>query len=142
MRGVQQEQLLSHLFEWKPPEPVLDAPPGNDERLTRPGLKGIQNAFWVSYESAVHHNDALSDVDKFNYLRSLVEQSAYDALTGLTLSAANYQEAVETLTRRFGNRQLIITRHMGILLNLSAVSVDNDLRGLRQLYNSREYNFV
>ena len=26
-------------------------------------------AFWDSYESAVHLNSALSDVDKFDYLR-------------------------------------------------------------------------
>ena len=42
-------------------------------------------AFWDSYKSAVHSNDELSDVDKFNYLRSLLERTAYEAVAGLTL---------------------------------------------------------
>ena len=60
--------------------------------------------FWDSYESAIHNNTDLSDVDKFNYLRSLLERSAYDAIAGLTLSPANYREAVEILKKRFGNK--------------------------------------
>ena len=68
--------------------------------------------FWDSYESAIHKNDELTDVDKFNYLRSLLECTALDAISGLTLSAANYKEAVEILQKRFGNKPLIISKHM------------------------------
>ena len=32
--------------------------------------------FWDSYASSVHDNPTLSDVDKFNYLNSLLEGSA------------------------------------------------------------------
>ena len=60
-------------------------------------------AFWDAYESTVHLNSALSDVDKFNYLQSLLEKSAYEAIAGLTLSSANYSEAIEILKKRFGN---------------------------------------
>ena len=35
---------------------------------------------------------------------------------------------------------MIISRHMEILLNLSAVSGEHDLRGLRRLYNEVEAN--
>ena len=97
-------------------------------------------AFWDTYESAVHLNSALSDVDKFNYLQSLLEKSAYEAIAGLTLSSANYSEAIEILKKRFGNRQMIISRHMEILLNLSAVSGEQDLKGLLWLYNEVEAN--
>lgn len=100
----------------------------------------VHSLLWDCYESAVHLNDTLSDVDKFNYLRSLLEKSAYDAIAGLTLSASNYREAVEILRKRFGNKQLIVSRHMETLLNLTAVSADNDLRGLRRLYNEVEAN--
>ena len=40
-------------------------------------------AFWDSYESVVHLSSALSDVYKFNYLRSLLEKLAYDAIAYL-----------------------------------------------------------
>ena len=71
--------------------------------------------FWDSYESAVHNSESLSDVDKFNYLRSLLERTAYEAIAGLTLSSANYQEAIDILKRRFGNKQMIIAKHMEAL---------------------------
>jgi hypothetical protein len=46
-------------------------------------------SFWDAYESAVHNNTALSDVDKFTYLKSLVGRSAKDAIEGLPLTVAN-----------------------------------------------------
>ena len=112
-------------------------------KISLPHFKGnpiYWTAFWDSYESAVHDNNALSDVDKFNYLRSLLERSAYEAIAGLTLLSANYQEAIEILKKRFGNRQMIISRHMEVLLNLTAVSGEHDLKGLRRLYDEVEAN--
>lgn len=34
-----------------------------------------------------------------------------DAITGLSLTAANYEEAVAVLKARFGNKQRIVNRH-------------------------------
>ena len=85
-------------------------------------------------------NSALSDVNKFNYLQSLLEKSAYEVIAGLTLPSANYGEAIGILKKWFGNRQMIISRHMEILLNLNAVSGKHDLRGLRRLHNEVEAN--
>ena len=97
-------------------------------------------AFWDSFNSAVHLNDRLSDIDKFNYLRSLLEGTAFDAIAGLALSAANYGEAVDILKKRFGNRQLIISKHMESLLAVNAVASDQHLRELRCLYDQSEAN--
>lgn len=97
-------------------------------------------AFWDSYESAIHSSDGLSGVDKFNYLRSLLEGSAYEAVQGLTLSAVNYEEAVSILKKRFGNRQLIVSKHMEKLLSIDPVASDQNMRGLRKLYNDVETN--
>ena len=94
-------------------------------------------AFWDSFTSAVHTNDQLSEIDKFNYLRSLLEGNAYEAVAGLALSEANYGEAVEILKKRFGNRQLIISKHMESLLSINAVTSDSDLR---RLYDQSEAN--
>ncbi|KAL5475814.1 hypothetical protein EMCRGX_G025680 [Ephydatia muelleri] len=77
-------------------------------------------AFWDSFEAAIHHNDELSSVDKFNYLNTLLEDSAAAAVAGLTLTSANYGEAVDILKKRFGNKQMIIAKHMDILMNLEA----------------------
>ena len=60
--------------------------------------------FWESFKSSIHENDEITLIDKFNYLNSLLEGSAAAAIAGLTLSEANYNEAVTILTKRFGNR--------------------------------------
>ena len=91
--------------------------------------------FWDSFESTVDKNPGLSEIDKFNYLKSLLEKSAAEAISGLTLTADNYKEAVSILKKRFGNKQQIITKHMDTLLKVEAVSSPNNLKGLRHLYD-------
>ena len=53
--------------------------------------------FWDSFHSAVHSNEDLSNVDKFNYLISFLEGSVAECISGLTLTSANYEEAVAVL---------------------------------------------
>ena len=77
--------------------------------------------FWDSFDSAIHRNPNLSDIDKFNYLNSYLESTATEAIAGLTLTSANYEEAVATLQMRFGNTQLIVNKHMDALLYLPSV---------------------
>ena len=91
--------------------------------------------FWESYESAIHNK---SDIDKFNYLNSLLERTAREAISGLALSSANYHKAVAILKKHLGNKQQIIAKHMDILLNLEAVTSSHDLRALRRLYDLTE----
>ena len=76
--------------------------------------------FWDSFESAIDGSSGLSEIDKFNYLKSLIEKSAAEAVSKLTLTADNYKEAVSILKKRFGNKQQIISKHMDILLKLDA----------------------
>ena len=95
-------------------------------------------SFWDAYQSAVHGNPDLSQVDKFNYLRSLLDHTALDAVAGLTLSEANYRHAIEILQRRFGNKQLIISKHMDTLMNMETITSDRNLKDLRRLYDHTE----
>ena len=50
-------------------------------------------------------NVNLSKIDKFNYLRSLLEGATSQAIQGLALSSDNYDSAVEILEQRFGKTQ-------------------------------------
>lgn len=95
--------------------------------------------FWDSFRSAIHESPELSKVNKFNY-RSMVTHSALEAISGLTLTSANYDEAIEILRKRFGNKQLIINKHMEQLLSIDRVSSQHDVKGLRQLYDTIESN--
>ena len=94
--------------------------------------------FWDSYSSSIHENPNLSDIEKLNYLHSLLEKSAAEAISGLKIISANYQEAIDILDKRFGNQQQIVNAHMNALLNLPKVTNVDDLKALRQLHDKVE----
>ena len=53
----------------------------------------------MAFESSVHSNAKLAPTDKFNDLNSLLVKSANEAISGLSLTAANYDEAAVILKR-------------------------------------------
>ena len=57
-------------------------------------------------------------IDKFNYLKGLVEGPAASAIQELTLSEGNYTAALELPKERFGKKQNIIAAHMEELVKL------------------------
>ena len=60
--------------------------------------------FWDTFQSAVHDNGDISDVDKFAYLRRYVSGAAKSSITGFRTTAANYELAIEALQKRFGRK--------------------------------------
>ena len=50
--------------------------------------------FWDAFSSSSDAHPALSGIDKFNYLIYLLESTAAEAISGLTPTEANYEEAV------------------------------------------------
>lgn len=92
--------------------------------------------FYNSFDTAIHQNQNLSKIDKFNYLVSLLGGSALRIVEGFSLSNRNYEEALKLLKDRFGRKDMLINTHMNILLNLQPVRSSNDLRALRRLYDT------
>ena len=99
---------------------------------------------WVSwkdsFDSAIHNNEALEDIDKFNYLKAFLGEVPLAAIKGLTLSSANYDRAYDSLCERFGNKQSIISSHMRALLEVKEISTSNDVKAIRALYDTVEAN--
>ena len=56
---------------------------------------------WNSFVSAADGNQKLSDVDKFNYVKTLVEGTAAAAIRGLILTANNFEAAKSIFKKRF-----------------------------------------
>ena len=69
-------------------------------------------SWWDCFNSAVHSNDSLMQIDKYIYMKHLLEGQAAACISGLQLTESNYAEAVETLKQRFGVHQVIINAHM------------------------------
>ena len=102
----------------RPPEPII--PPS---AVTKPKLPKIELlkfsgdvtkfcSFWESFESSVHQNPGLSTIDKFNYLRALLDGAAAHSVQGLALTEGNYGAAIDVLKEQFGKLQHIIAGHM------------------------------
>ena len=94
--------------------------------------------FWDSFRSVVHENSGLHAIDKFNYLKSLLNGSAATTIAGLPLTSANYDAAIELLTKRFENKQVIISSHMDNFLKLTPLGNTSDVRKLSQTYGKIE----
>ncbi|XP_060591141.1 uncharacterized protein LOC132746060 [Ruditapes philippinarum] len=89
--------------------------------------------FWDSFSSAVHENDNLSPVDKFNYLKGKLVGEARGAIAGLTLSNENYGIAITIIKERFGDKQDIIDLHYKGLVNVA--SSKDTTESLRLFYD-------
>ena len=91
-------------------------------------------SFWDCFKAAVHSNQAISKIDKYNYLNSLLEGPAARAIQGLALTEANYDNAIELLQARFGKPQQVISAHMDELLRLPSCAGDKSL-SLQYVYD-------
>ena len=147
---VKYKQLLNKL-EYKISELTVTA---NKKRETSSDFKSVSlpkiqiknfcgdptewQSFEQSFDEAVHKNKHISNVEKMNYLFSLLEGEAFQCVKGLNLSNENYQNARDLLNKRFGDKQSLISAHMDRLLNLETVRNEKDTKELRKLYDSIE----
>ena len=115
------------------PQPVSSRLP----KLDLPKFSGDPlgwQTFWDSFQAAVHSNTRLTGVEKFNYLRSLLEGEASRTVSGFTLTTANYEQSISLLESRFGKKQKVINAHMKALWHLPVPS--NTASSLRQLHDT------
>lgn len=95
-------------------------------------------AFWDSFEVAIHTNESLNDIKKLNYLRTYLEGPTAAAIAGLALTKENYTTAVELLHDRYGNKQMIISLHMDTMLKIPRVVSALDIKLVRMVYDKIE----
>ena len=98
------------------------------------------SSFWDTYKTAVHLNTSLSKAERFAYLTSLLEGKAKDAITGLLITEANYDVAIDLLEKRFGDKDKAISAHMEELMSLEVVHSEFHVGELRRLYDRTETN--
>lgn len=109
--------------------PKLELPSFSGDRLK-------WSEFWDSFESTIHTNHKLSNIEKFNYLSSKLYGEARRAVSGLSLTNDNYLVAVGILRERFGETQCVISSHYEKLINLPEASTKTV--SLRALYDKFE----
>ena len=101
-------------------------------KLTLPKFAGDPiewTTFRYSFSSAIHLSEELSEIDKFQYLKSVLVGTAAETISGLPLSGSNYNHAVD---------QVIISKHIEMLMQLPKLNDSSDLKQLRQLLDKTE----
>ncbi|GFQ81743.1 integrase catalytic domain-containing protein [Trichonephila clavata] len=78
--------------------------------------------FWNAFKSAIHENENVCKIDKFNYLRSFLGGSAFSLIDGLELTAEHYDHSIDILKERFAS--LIIYKKN--IRSLESLSVKKD----------------
>ena len=96
------------------------------------------NTFWDSFKSSIHDHSGLADIDKLKYLQKCLTGEAAETISGLPITNENYKEALELLHKRFGDEDVIITKHVNALVELPKITSCEDLRKLCSLYDKTE----
>ena len=55
-----------------------------------------------------------NEIDKFTYLKSLLSESAFETISGLTVTSDNYAEAINLLQNRYENHQVLINAYISL----------------------------
>ena len=74
-------------------------------------------------------------------MRTLIEEPAYSAIAGLSLTEANYEAALELLKKRYGQRQTIINSHIDAILKIEPLQNSADISQLRKFYDTVEQHY-
>uniref|UniRef100_A0A915NSC8 Uncharacterized protein n=1 Tax=Meloidogyne floridensis TaxID=298350 RepID=A0A915NSC8_9BILA len=96
------------------------------KRLQRPAIQlrrfdgSIENwcSFWETFRVLIHEDNALSHVEKFNILESILDNEAKDLLGGLQMTNDGYNTAIDLLLAKFGSEKKLIRSLNHELLNL------------------------
>ena len=72
-----------------------------------------RSLFYELFLEAIDKNHSLTDIERMNYLTKLLSDEALMIVKGLKLSNSNHHVALDLLTERFGDPQLLISEHTG-----------------------------
>ncbi|XP_018407213.1 PREDICTED: uncharacterized protein LOC108783203 [Cyphomyrmex costatus] len=81
--------------------------------------------FYDSFNSIIHSNASISDVQKLQYLKSTLTGDASGVISALEISAANYQIAWDILKERYDNRRMIVHTHIKAILDLPSLTKED-----------------
>ena len=88
--------------------------------------------FYAMFRTVIGNEEELSKLEKFQHLRACLEGAALGTIKSLEPSNANYDKALELLTKRFDNKLLHFQAHIRAIFGLSGVE-KGSASGLREL---------
>jgi len=88
--------------------------------------------FFDAFNSIIHSNMLLSNVQKLQYLRASLSSEASDVINSLEISDLNYEVAWKLLRERYDNKRVIVHTHIRAIMELPSMTKENSSE-LRQI---------
>lgn len=121
-------RLKDQLIPASPRTPTMSPEPHSRSRLpelTVPTFNGDTRAwsdFKAMNDSVIGVRTDISDLEKFQYLKTAVKDEAADLIKNFTPHPLSYQAALKLLTTRYENKRVILNSHLDRLLSLKSMS--------------------
>ncbi|XP_062714127.1 uncharacterized protein LOC134290914 [Aedes albopictus] len=97
-------------------------------KLKIPEFKGDFDE-WMNFHdlfnTLIHSNHQLSEVQKFQYLKAVLKGDALRLVQSLAVTATNYDIAWDLLKKRFDNKNFLIKQHFSALLSMAPVKKES-----------------
>ena len=71
-------------------------------------------------------------------MKSLLSESTFETISGLTLTSDNYVEVIKLLQNRYENHEVYINAYMDKFVQLEVITKSNYIARLRKVYNQVE----
>jgi len=142
-KSMSKESIASNTSEsqdWGNPSTVRVKLPKLELRKFSGDIHEFQE-FWDSFSSAIHENTGLANVDKLKYLKGFLEGQARSVISGLPVTDANYEVAINLIKKRFAKPSVIQHAHINRLISISPVYNEDDVNRLRKFRDEIEANF-
>ncbi|XP_044264765.1 uncharacterized protein LOC123011414 [Tribolium madens] len=94
------------------------------------------------FNSTVHNQNALTNVEKFSYLISTLSKEPLSIVSRIPMTDQNYRTAYDALIKRYENKRLLATSHWQQLENSPRLPDDYTPSQLRSLINTFDENLA
>ncbi|XP_011169928.2 uncharacterized protein LOC105202933 [Solenopsis invicta] len=83
------------------------------------------HSFFGIFDSLIHSNDSLNNIQKFHYLKSALKGEAAEIIDSLEITDANYRDAWSRLKNRYDNERIAIQNHIKAIFELPVTKREN-----------------
>ncbi|XP_071578247.1 uncharacterized protein [Temnothorax nylanderi] len=103
---------------------------GRLPKIDLPSFSGAYedwNPFYNTFNSLIHSNTSLNDIQKFHYLKSSLKGEAAEMIASHEISEVHYNDAWTRLKERYDNERLAVQNHIKAIFELPTLRKENSV---------------
>lgn len=85
-------------------------------------------SFYDLFQALINSNKNLSDIQKFVYLKSYLKGEPLKLISNLTVTSGNYKVALDTLEKRYTNKNALIKNLLSDLIELKPIQGNSNIQ--------------